>query len=253
VESRRAVAHQQRRALALHTAPRMSDGWSQPWMARLQEENFEEELLRGLNPAQQTAVKAPPGPMIVLAGPGSGKTRVLTSRIALLMKQGADPSSIVAVTFTNKAANEMRQRVKKALGIKHDSDLQVTVGTFHKVCLNILREFGHLLGLEPNFLIFDADQQKELVAQAMGELGLSTETMSPNTIRFAISNLKSQNLGPEGAANFQQRDGSAAWNPRFVTTVQHVYELYQVLPQPIESSGELREIWRAAPIERPKP
>jgi DNA helicase-2/ATP-dependent DNA helicase PcrA len=89
----------------------------------------EDELLQGLNNAQMAAVKAPPGPIIVLAGPGSGKTRVLTSRIGFLMRHGAEPSSIVAVTFTNKAANEMRQRIKNVLHLRHDSELQVTVGT----------------------------------------------------------------------------------------------------------------------------
>jgi len=115
--------------------------------------------------------------MIVLAGPGSGKTRVLARRIGFLVRHGALPSTIVAVTFTNKAANEMRNRIKKVLGIKHDSKLQVVVGTFHWVCLHILREFGHHVGLEDNFLIFNAYRQKELVIQAMGELGISTEKM----------------------------------------------------------------------------
>ena len=186
----------------------------------------ENDLMQGMNPAQMAAVQAPPAPIIVLAGPGSGKTRVLTSRIGFLMQRGAAASSIVAVTFTNKAANEMRQRIKNVLGIKHDSELQVTVGTFHRVCLDILREFGHLVGLESNFLIFNADQQKELVIQAMENLGINKEVMHPNTLRFAISNLKSQNLAPEEADKFQQRDG-AVWNPKFVKTVRNVYELYQ--------------------------
>ena len=184
------------------------------------------DLMQGMNPAQMAAVQAPPAPIIVLAGPGSGKTRVLTSRIGFLMQRGAAASSIVAVTFTNKAANEMRQRIKSVLGVKHDSELQVTVGTFHRVCLDILREFGSLVGLQSNFLIFDADQQKELVVQAMDNLGINKETMQPNTLRFAISNLKSQNLAPFQAAEFRQRDG-AVWNPKFVQTVQRVYELYQ--------------------------
>lgn len=196
------------------------------YMAKTDSPQNEDELLQGLNAAQRTAVKAPPGPMIVLAGPGSGKTRVLTSRIAFLIKNGAAPTSIVAVTFTNKASNEMRQRIKNVLGIKHDSELQVTVGTFHKICLNILREYGYLMGLAPNFLIFDADQQRELVTHAMQELGYSTETMQPNTIRSAISNLKSQNLAPENAGEFHQRNG-AVWNPKFVNTVMRVYQVYQ--------------------------
>ena len=198
-------------------------GSVQLWVSAPQ---FEHDLLEGLNPEQRCAVTAPPGPMLVLAGPGSGKTRVLTSRIGFLMRHGALPSTIVAVTFTNKAANEMRNRIKKVLGIKHDSKLQVTVGTFHRVCLDILREFGHHVGLECNFLIFNADQQKELVIQAMGELGISTEKMKPIVLTSAISNLKSQNLGPQSAAEFQ-RSGQAPWNPKFVNTVQRVYEIYQ--------------------------
>jgi DNA helicase-2/ATP-dependent DNA helicase PcrA len=82
------------------------------------------------------------------------------------------------------------------------------------------------MGLESNFLIFDADQQKELVIQAMNDLGLSTESMPPNTLRFAISGLKSQNLDPDRIAEFKQRDGKV-WNPKFVLTVQKVYSLYQ--------------------------
>ncbi|EKX53410.1 hypothetical protein GUITHDRAFT_150403, partial [Guillardia theta CCMP2712] len=92
-------------------------------------------LLAGLNEAQKQAVTAPIAPIIVLAGPGSGKTRVLTSRIGYLISKGATQDSIVAVTFTNKAAKEMKQRIKSLLDIQHDSMLAITVGTFHYVCI----------------------------------------------------------------------------------------------------------------------
>ena len=145
------------------------------------------DVLQGLNPAQQQAVSAPVGPMLVLAGPGSGKTRVLTHRVGYLLAGGESASSILTVTFTNKAANEMRKRIKTMLGIKNDSQLEITVGTFHGVCMKILRQHGERVELSPTFMIFDASQQKELVEQAMVTLNWDTEKFKPAAIRAEIS------------------------------------------------------------------
>jgi DNA helicase-2/ATP-dependent DNA helicase PcrA len=192
------------------------------------------DVLQGLNQAQQQAVSAPFGPLLVLAGPGSGKTRVLTHRVGFLLGSGESASSILTVTFTNKAANEMRKRIKGMLGIKNDSDLEITVGTFHGVCMKILREHGSLVGLEPGFTIFDAGQQKELVEQAMLELNWDTEKFKPAAIRGDISKLKSEGLPPEecmssstimtaairGEQQRKLREG-------YMQRVGSVYQLYQ--------------------------
>jgi len=181
-------------------------------------------LLAGLNEAQKQAVTAPIAPIIVLAGPGSGKTRVLTSRIGYLISKGATQDSIVAVTFTNKAAKEMKQRIKSLLDIQHDSMLAITVGTFHYVCIRLLRIFGDAIGLDPNFLIFDSNQQKELVKQAMIDLAIDVTKLDPNTIRFAISNLKSQGLFPH---EVMKSKSLTRTNRQFFLKVEQVYALYQ--------------------------
>ena len=119
--------------------------------------NNTSKYLDGLNPMQLSAVKAQDGPILVLAGAGTGKTRVLTTRLAHLIATGsARPWSILAVTFTNKAAREMRERVTSIIGPMAE---QVWLGTFHALCARIIRRHAELLGLQPNFTILDADDQ----------------------------------------------------------------------------------------------
>ena len=174
-------------------------------------------LLEGLNPAQREAVTAEIGPILVLAGPGSGKTRVLTHRIGWLMLNGAPGASILAVTFTNKAANEMRRRLKALLGVRSDSQLGVTVGTFHGVCVQILRAHAAQAGLSARFAIFDADQQLTLVQEAMARLGLDPQRCRPAAVLSAISRLKSDGLGPARALEF--RGAATAGQRQFLTQV----------------------------------
>ncbi|MCO5186269.1 MAG: UvrD-helicase domain-containing protein [Anaerolineae bacterium] len=161
------------------------------------------DLLHGLNPAQRAAVSAEPGPILVLAGPGSGKTRVLTHRIAYLVTElGVAPWHIMAVTFTNKAAREMRERIEKLMG---GSMRGVMMGTFHSSCVRILRrEVDHLVGYDRNFVIFDSDDQKQVVKQALKDLNLDDKRFQPAKMLSGISTAKSELVTAEQyeAANY---------------------------------------------------
>ena len=143
-------------------------------------------LLEGLNPAQQSAVTATEGPILVLAGPGSGKTRVLTHRVAYLVQErGVPPWQVMAVTFTNKAANEMKDRLVVLLG---DTDLRrLTIGTFHAICVRILRASGADIGVDSQFVIYDRDDQISLVKRSMQEADLDPKQYAPSAIISAIA------------------------------------------------------------------
>jgi len=126
------------------------------------------DVLAHLNPAQKQAVETIEGPLLIIAGPGSGKTRVITHRVAYLIKVcGVSPHRIMAVTFTNKAAREMMERLEKLLGQMSES---LTLGTFHAICARILRQEGKAIGLDPRFVIYDADDQLSLIKQSLQEL-----------------------------------------------------------------------------------
>ncbi|WP_294086829.1 ATP-dependent helicase, partial [Sphaerobacter sp.] len=153
------------------------------------------DLLRGLNEAQQRAVTITEGPVLVVAGPGSGKTRVLTHRVAYLIDQrGVSPWNILAVTFTNKAAREMRERLEVLVGPERAR--QLTVGTFHALCVRILRRDGHLIGLDPRFTIYDDADQIDAVRQALKALNLDPKQFPPRPILNRISAAKSQVVDP---------------------------------------------------------
>ena len=146
--------------------------------------------LTDLNPEQRDAVEHFEGPILVLAGAGSGKTRVLTTRIArLIHEHGVDPSSILSVTFTNKAAGEMRDRVRRVLGREPAG---MWIGTFHSIGARLLRRHAHLLGWSPNFTINDADQTLREIKRAMERLNISPKTWHPQAIASAISAAKNQ-------------------------------------------------------------
>jgi DNA helicase-2/ATP-dependent DNA helicase PcrA len=147
----------------------------------------ESPALRGLNPEQTAAVLHERGPMLVLAGAGSGKTRVITHRLARLVETGADPRTIVAVTFTNKAADEMRERARRLVGGR---PLVSFVGTFHSWALRFLRRHAAPAGLPPRFSIADSADQLALVKEAMGELGVSEQVLTPGAVRARISAAK---------------------------------------------------------------
>jgi len=175
------------------------------------------DLLTGLNLQQQQAVIAGLGPVLILAGPGSGKTRVLTHRIAYLISHmGVSPYHIVAVTFTNKAARVMENRVADLLG---DASRGVTLGTFHAICARILRREADGLPFNANFVIYDADDQLKLVRQAVNDLDLDPKQHQPARIHAAISNAKNELLLPDQVPINNYRDEA----------MRRVYQRYQSL------------------------
>lgn len=160
------------------------------------------DLLAGLNPEQVRAVTAPDGPTLVIAGPGSGKTRVLTHRIAwLIAERGVPASSILAVTFTNKAAREMRQRVEQLLPVELAAGL--TMGTFHSFGVRVLRENPGLvadrLGILRNFTIYDDADQQAIVKQAISNIGQDPKQLAPRRVSSRVSAYKSSMIGPDEA------------------------------------------------------
>ena len=146
-------------------------------------------ILQGLNEPQQAAVLHTDGPLLIVAGPGSGKTRVITHRIAYLISEcGVNPWQILAVTFTNKAAREMRERLDR-LGLSGSAT--VTMGTFHAVCARILRRHGERVGLNPNFSIYDQDDQLDAIKSAMQRAEVDPKTYHPRAVLSRISTAKS--------------------------------------------------------------
>ncbi|TSC91379.1 MAG: DNA helicase II / ATP-dependent DNA helicase PcrA [Parcubacteria group bacterium Licking1014_17] len=157
-------------------------------------------IFDGLNERQKDAVSALDGPLLILAGAGSGKTKALTHRIANLMANGINPENILAVTFTNKAANEMKERVKALLlrsGESAEAINQLMLGTFHSVCLKILRADIEKLDYKKNFVIYDTDDQKALVKNLMEQAGIDTKRYPPIAILEKISQMKSELGDPE--------------------------------------------------------
>ncbi|MGB9776177.1 MAG: ATP-dependent helicase [Anaerolineae bacterium] len=153
------------------------------------------EILKGLNPQQQKAVTASDGPVLVLAGPGSGKTRVLTHRVSwLVLERDVPPWRIMAVTFTNKAAREMRERLERQLGVSRAAEL--TLGTFHATCARILRRDGEVIGIPPNYVIFDTDDQIALVRQVLKDLNIDEKRYPPAGVHAVISRAKNELIGP---------------------------------------------------------
>jgi DNA helicase-2/ATP-dependent DNA helicase PcrA len=150
------------------------------------------ELLKSLNESQREAVEYNAGPHIIVAGAGSGKTRVLTVKIAYLLDDGYDPSSILALTFTNKAAKEMKERIKKLIGKKAE---QIWMGTFHSTFARILRTEAAKLNYQSNFSIYDREDSVALVSTIVNELNLSIDSTA-NNIQHKISNLKNQMISP---------------------------------------------------------
>lgn len=153
-------------------------------------------LLSQLNPQQRQAVERVDGPVLVLAGPGSGKTRVLTYRIAYLLEEiRLAPHNILAVTFTNKAAREMRDRLTQLVGDEKMRDL--TIGTFHALCARFLRRDGETVGLAPGFVIFDDDDQSKLIQEIVREQNINDKVYRPGQVLGAISKAKNELIGPD--------------------------------------------------------
>lgn len=151
-------------------------------------------LLQQLNPSQQDAVQATTGPVMVIAGAGSGKTRVLTHRIAYLLQCGVDPARILALTFTNKAANEMKERINTLVQTPRAIPW---MGTFHSVFARILRQEVHMLGYDRSYSIYDADDALSLVRTVMNDLNISQQQFHPKAILNTISSAKNKLLTPD--------------------------------------------------------
>jgi DNA helicase-2/ATP-dependent DNA helicase PcrA len=175
-------------------------------------------LLEGLTAPQRQAVVQRGGPLLVIAGAGSGKTRVLTRRIAHILATGdAKPWEIMAITFTNKAADEMRRRVVDLVGEQAE---RMWVSTFHSACLRMLRAHAEVLGYQRGFTIYDAGDAQSVVERIMKELNLDTKRFSPRSVSAAISAAKNEMLSPEGYESSGQGD-----NPNHRRIAQ-IYQLY---------------------------
>ena len=147
------------------------------------------DILEGLNPAQREAVETIEGPLLIIAGPGSGKTRVITHRVAYLVRVcRVTPYRMLAVTFTNKAAREMKDRLERLVGTRAD---QLSVGTFHAFCAGLLRREGSHVGLDSSFSIYDDEDQMSLLKQAMEQAGLDPKSFPPRAVHGVISRAKS--------------------------------------------------------------
>lgn len=157
------------------------------------------DILHGLNPAQKEAVTYSGGPLLLLAGAGSGKTRVLTHRAAYLVEtKQATPSQILLLTFTNKAAGEMKERMNKLLSTNHlILNTDFFAGTFHSFCCRVLRKDGRHIGVSPNFVIFDSGDQENLVKSIILELGLTTKEFKPSSVMYYIENCKNNFQTPD--------------------------------------------------------
>ncbi len=176
-----------------------------------------EELIEGLNNKQKEAVLQTEGPCLVIAGAGSGKTKVLTHKIAYYIANGIKPWNILAITFTNKAANEMKERIENLIG-EAASDLWM--GTFHSICVKILRKFIDRLGFGTDFVIFDSSDQKTLVKECLKTLKIDDKTFSERGVLSEISNAKNELLEPKAykvkySGDFRKEK------------IAEVYELYQ--------------------------
>lgn len=175
------------------------------------------DILKDLNAQQQKAVLQMDGPTIILAGAGSGKTRVITYKVLYLMNQGVDPLNILTVTFTNKAASEMKERIKKMLGV---NDAPLTT-TFHALCAKILRIDGKHIGISNHFVIYDQQDQVDAVKEAMQKLSISTKDYKPSSILATISQAKNELI--------DEKEYRQIVRGHFQEIVEKVYPLYQLI------------------------
>jgi len=180
--------------------------------------NGMDTLLHDLNPEQQKAVQAADGPVLILAGAGSGKTRVLTYKVAYLIKgKKIPPDQILMVTFTNKAAGEMKERIAKLL--PSSTGLQPFAGTFHSLCAKILRRDGHHIGIPINFTIYDEQDQLDIIKDVMKEMDISLKEIHPHAVRTTISEAKNELITALEYPNYA--------HGYFQETVARIYLLYQ--------------------------
>ena len=183
-------------------------------------------LVASLNPEQQDAVLQTDGPLLILAGAGSGKTRVIAHRIAHLVSSGGcPPDRILAVTFTNKAAGEMRSRVEALLGV---DCRQMWISTFHALCARLLRREGPHVGLSRDFVIYDSADQLTVIKQAIRQIGMEDSTVQPRLALSKISHAKNRMEGPGAFAG-------DTWNPRD----RHIGALYELYLKALRDANAL--------------
>ncbi len=176
------------------------------------------KLLEGLNPEQKAAVLHTEGPLLVLAGAGSGKTRVLTHRIAYIVEElGVRPWNILAITFTNKAAREMKDRMETLIGPTAND---IWVGTFHSVCVRMLRRDIDRLGYDKSFVIYDADDQQSLIKSCLQQLNINDKNFPPKTVQHEIGRAKDELIGPKEFKQMYAGDYR-------LSKIAALYELYQ--------------------------
>ncbi|WP_317948620.1 UvrD-helicase domain-containing protein, partial [Rossellomorea marisflavi] len=176
-----------------------------------------DRLLNGMNPQQAEAVKATDGPLLIMAGAGSGKTRVLTHRIAYLMvEKGVNPYNILAITFTNKAAREMKERITNILGGASES---IWISTFHSMCVRILRRDIDRIGINRNFTILDTTDQQSVIKSILKDRNIDPKKFDPRSILGSISSAKNELIPPE---EFAKNAGSY-----YDQVVSDVYTEYQ--------------------------
>jgi len=174
-------------------------------------------MLENLNEQQRESIETTEGPLLVIAGAGSGKTRVLTTRIAYLIEEmGVDPSNILAITFTNKAAKEMRDRVCSMLG---PIAYSIQISTFHSFGLTLVKENYALLEYKKEFTILDSDDSLSIIKKILKDFNLDPKTYNPRLIRNRISSAKNERMDPEDLSKFSACD----LDERIV----EVYEAYQ--------------------------
>src|SRR5688500_6491353 len=185
------------------------------------------DFLAALNPEQRAAVLHTNGPLLILAGAGSGKTRVITSRIAYLIGDGhAQPEEILAVTFTNKAAGEMRERVEALL--RSDCS-RMWISTFHSLCARLLRREAPAIGLSRDFVIYDSADQLSVVKQALKELHIDDSMVQPRAALSRISSAKNRMEGPDAMA------ASAGYNRRD----EHIAKIYAYYLKALKEASAL--------------
>ncbi len=216
------------------------------------------DILEGLNTAQLQAVRQASGPVLILAGAGSGKTKTLAHRIAYLMQnESVWPNELLAVTFTNKAARELRERVWKLTnpsGREVPRSFMPWMGTFHGICVRLLRQDGQAIGITPNYVIYDEDDRQSLIKSAMKELSIDAQQIKPRAVSSLISNAKNELKTPE--------DFAAAANYPHMQQIAKIYARYEKLRKAagaldfddllietvrlLKDHKDIREKWRTA-------
>jgi DNA helicase-2/ATP-dependent DNA helicase PcrA len=213
-----------------------------------------DELFTGLNAEQRRAVEATEGPLLILAGAGSGKTKTLTHRIAyILATQKAIPSGILAVTFTNKAAGEMRHRVGELLSQSADNrSFMPYMGTFHAICVRLLRQDGDTIGVPHNFVIFDESDRLNAVKQTCKMLGIDEKSFPPRAIANVISGAKNELSGPEelnGSSSTPTQRAAAQVFPQYEKSLREAGaldfdDLISHTVRMLKTQAEIREKWQ---------